>query len=257
MEIMRAIERADALCPNPYTLEEKLCWCDEVSGEIRRNILKIYGEAEALTNEEGKLLLPENIPFERVECVFIDNMLLEKQDLRSFFPLKIKNKKGKKLRIVYLDVPERIRKIEISGTFDTSENVIEIDSAPFVTGDKLGISQIDEETGKPDFGTEVFAYVYDCDGEKLILDREVLESSTEAELFIRRIITDTTEIDESPYDTAYIEFILAKIALYQHDYTGYNAHMTQYNALLDMARRDFKTRNPLTAQSRFKNYSII
>ena len=50
MKIMRAIEKADALCPNPYTLEEKLDWCDEVTAEIRRNILKEYDVIETEIN---------------------------------------------------------------------------------------------------------------------------------------------------------------------------------------------------------------
>ena len=84
MKIMRAIEKADALCPNPYTLEEKLDWCDEVTAEIRRNILKEYDVIETEINSRGELDLPDDIPFDRIEVVHLNGQMLNKQDFRSF-----------------------------------------------------------------------------------------------------------------------------------------------------------------------------
>ena len=52
----------------------------------------------------------------------------------------------------------------------------------------------------------------------------------------------------------YIEYILAKMALYQRDFTGYNAHMVQYNQLFDGLRREYKNRAPLNPLASFKNY---
>ena len=69
MELMKAVERADMLCPNPYTLDEKIEWCDEVTAEIRRNIIKIYDVIETEISSSGELLLPDVIPFERIEVV--------------------------------------------------------------------------------------------------------------------------------------------------------------------------------------------
>ena len=57
MEVMRAIESADALCPNHYTIEEKLMWCDEVTAEIRRSVIKVYDMIQTEIDNHGELLL--------------------------------------------------------------------------------------------------------------------------------------------------------------------------------------------------------
>ena len=69
---------------------------------------------------------------------------------------------------------------------------------------------------------------------------------------IRRVIDDETEA-EAPYDRMYIEYLLAKAALYQHDYEAYSAHMLQYNSIFDEYKRDYKQRNPLNDLAVFKN----
>ena len=53
MELRKVIEAADALCPNPYTQEEKLRWCDEVSAGIRREIKKVYDTIETTVTGSG------------------------------------------------------------------------------------------------------------------------------------------------------------------------------------------------------------
>ena len=84
-----------------------------------------------------------------------------------------------------------------------------------------------------------------------------MPAETGAKLAIRRIPDDVTAIDEKPYDGMYIEYLLAKMALYQHDYVGYNAHMTQYNTIYETLRREYKTRNPLSSLAKFRNYSVL
>ncbi len=256
MEILRAIERADALCPNPYTLEEKLCWCDEVTAELRRNIIKVYDVIETQISGSGELILPDDIPFERIELAYVGNTLLEKQDFRSFIADLPQSSQGGRLRLVYLVMPEPIRFTEIRGEFNTGENFIEIPEHPFIIGDKIEIATLDE-TGEPDWKSAEIAYIMDSQLDMIVLDRDAVEAETGASLAIRRVIDDITAIDEAPYDSMYIEYLLAKAALYQHDYTGYNAHMTQYNSLYDMLCKEYKTRNPLTTHGRFKNYSYI
>ena len=92
--------------------------------------------------------------------------------------------------------------------------------------------------------------------DRIILDRDALTAQTAAKLAVRRVIDDETAAEDAPYDSMYTEYILAKAALYQHDYVGYDAHMTQYNCLFESMRREFKTRSPLSDRVRFKNYSI-
>ncbi len=261
MEILRAIERADALCPNPYTLEEKLCWCDEVTAQLRREIIKVYDMIETEIDETGNVVLPDDIPFERVENLFYGNQVLEKQDFRSFMSrlsdTDIKYSIPRKIRAVYLDLPKPVLRLEIKGEFNTSENIIEITASPFAEGDKIEICALSDINDEPEWETSKCAYIVERFNDKILLDGDMLEAQTMAPLAIRRVITDFTAIDEAPYDSMYIEYILAKMALYQHDYTGYNAHMTQYNSLYETLRREYKTRSPLTNQVNFKNYSRI
>ena len=56
-------------------------------------------------------------------------------------------------------------------------------------------------------------------------------------------LDDETEADP-PYDRLYIEYVLAKMALYQHDYDAYSAHMTQYNNLYSEYKKIIKPEIP-------------
>lgn len=261
MEILRAIERADALCPNPYTLEEKICWCDEVTAQLRRNVIKIYSVIETQIDSSGELVLPDDIPFERVELAYAGNKRLDKQDLRSFAASIRDNSDGtgvpQQLRVVFLEMPSPIRTPDIRGEFNTGTDTIEIEASPFIEGDKIEIAVLNAQGDEPDWSTAVSAHVMEVNDDRMLLDCDALEPQTDAKLAIRRVIEDFTEVDEAPYDAMYIEYLLAKMALYQHDYTSYNAHMTQYNSLYEALRRECIGRGPVTTQSNFRNYSCI
>lgn len=265
MEILRAIDRADALCPNPYTQDEKICWCDEVTAQLRRNVIKIYDVIEAQINGYGELSLPGDISFDRVEMVYVDGTRLNKQDFRSFaqeivdgnIDGDIVGENPKRLRVVYLTMPKPTRTPDIRGEFNTGTDIIEIKDSPFIEGDKIEIASLEALENEPDWNEAVIANVMEIRDDMILLDGEVLQAQTEAPLAIRRVVDDFTAIDEAPYDSMYIEYILAKMALYQHDYTGYNAHMTQYNSLFEALRREVASRRPLNNMANFRNYSCI
>lgn len=260
MEILRAIEQADLLCPNPYTLEEKLMWCDEVTADMARNILKTYDVIETDINVRGELTLPDDIPFERVEIVYCGGVPFSKQDFRSYIasrPLGSVPSLPSRLRAVYLKLPEKIRHIDIRGEFNTGDCIIEIEQPPFREGDLLEIVQLSDLSDEVDFDKAEKAYVIEASEEKIILDWDAVPAQTSAKLAIRRAIDDLTLVNEAPYDRMYIEYILAKIALYQRDYSAYNAHMTQYNSLYESMRREYKGRSPVTNLTNFKNYSSV
>ena len=261
MKIMEAIDRADALCPNPYTLEEKLSWCDEVNAELRRGPIKSYDMIEIDIDSFGCVQIPDDLSFERIEAVFYNGVLLDKQDFRTF----IRDYKDggtafalpKRLKAVYLTLPEKIRNTDVRGEFNTGINYIEMEMQPFEEEDRLEISELSDLSDEPDWENAAEAYVMEVQPDRIILDRDALTAQTAARLAMRRIIDDSTEIDEAPYDSMYVEYILAKIALYQHDYVGYNAHMTQYNAYFETLRREMRERSPLTDLVRFRNYTVI
>lgn len=260
MEIMRAVERADALCPNHYTVEEKLEWCDEVTADIRRNIIKVYDMIETQIDGTGEVILPDDVAFERVELAFVNGKRMEKQDFRSFarnFSRRNNFGLSQKIKVVFLKMPEPIRTTEIKGEFNTGDCIIEIDTAPFTEGDRIEIVKLESLSDEPDWAKSRLAYVIEVQPDKIILDKDVAAAQSGVKLAIKRVVDEVTAVDEAPYDGMYVEYILAKMAFYQHDYVAYNAHMAQYNILYEMLRREYKTRSPLSNQSNFRNYAVI
>ncbi|MBR5218508.1 MAG: hypothetical protein IKV89_02135 [Clostridia bacterium] len=256
MELMKAIETADALCPNPYTLEEKLRWCHEVSSSLRREIKKIYDVIETSASPCGNTVIPDNIAFEDIEGAYLNGKYMNKLDFRNFAAGNITDCSlpGGRLKIVYLTHPEPVRDIVIKGKFDLTENFINMEDPPFIEGDYIQIAELKSEASEPDFESGKTFVVLDATYQGILVDGDSLEPATEAVLAIKRVIDDMTEIDEAPYDSMYVEYILAKMALYQRDFTGYNAHMVQYNQLFDCLRREYKNRAPLNPLASFKNY---
>ena len=257
MKIIKAIEAADALSPNHFDLDEKLGWCNEVSLSLRRHVKKYYDIIETLVTCREDLELPDDILIDDVESARLNGRPLTKADLRSLpylAGMDLRQRFGvtfqipKLLKIVYLTTPDEVEDICIEGSFDISENRIIGEWLPFEQGDEI----ICEMPDNPDF-EPARTFVYENDGEALWLTDDIFTPETGAKLVIKRIIDDETEV-EAPYDRMYVEYLLAKIALYQHDYDTYSSHMMQYNNIYDEYRRDYKTRNPLNDLARFKNY---
>ena len=133
MQIMTAIQEADALCPNPYTLSEKLLWCDEVSAAVRREVLKTYDTISVTWDGVQPLLLPDDICFEDIEALYANGQLMEKSDFRTVAKHALQYfgtgfSCPTELRAVYLTKPAPIREIEIRGTFNTNEDFIAMEA---------------------------------------------------------------------------------------------------------------------------------
>lgn len=256
MELSKVIELADNLCPNPYTLEEKIRWCDEVSAGIRRDIKKIYDVIHTTLSSSGELVLPDDIAFEDIEVAYIDGQPLDKLDFRSFIrdydPGQFSA--PRKLELVYLTRPQPTRVISITDYFSVGESFIQMDDPPFCPGDLIEWVLLSNKAEQPDWSAASRAFVIDHVYNGLMLDGDSLLPQTDSLLAIRRVLDDCTETEELPYESMYVEYLLAKMALYQRDYTAYNAHMTQYNMLYDEMRKDYKTRSTLNPVSGFHNY---
>ena len=154
---------------------------------------------------------------------------------------------------MYKRQPDNIRNIEVKGTYKLSENIIFGSELPLFEGDNIECVLLENLDDEPNWDSCLDSYVYQNDGEAVYLTDDIFTPQTSAHLAIRRVIDDETEADP-PYDRLYIEYILAKMALYQHDYDAYSAHMTQYNNLYSEYKKDYKTRNPLNDLARFKNF---
>lgn len=254
MKLLRAIEIADSLYPNQFSQEEKLRWCEELSAGIRRDVKKVYTTVELRTSSNGEIHWPDNFSFEDLELAFWNGSPMDKMDLRSFMTDASGSGSYGTLRLVFLEQPQPVRRICIQGEFDLSEHYIKMPDSPFEVGDFLEIATLSDKDAKPDWDTAVIACVMECTPYGFLLDEDIFTPQTATPLAIRRIIDDCTEVEEPPYDSMYVEYLLAKMALYQHDYSAYAAHITQYNTLYDALRRDYKTRTPLTAMAGFRRY---
>lgn len=252
MELLKAIQIADSLCPNPYTQEEKLRWCEEVSAAVRREIKKVYDVIETRLAEGEETVLPDEVPFEDIEAAYLNGRYIDKIDLRSFASKDYKGADAV-LRVVYLTRPKPVRDICITGEFDLSENFIKMNAPPFIPEDCLEWVFV-EKGAEPDWSAAKRCYVLEPLYDGILVADGDFTPQTGANMAIRRVITDVTETDESAYDGMYVEYLLAKMALYQHDYTGYTAHMTQYNSLCSAMLMDYKTRAPLNSVSALRNY---
>lgn len=254
MQILQAIEQADALCPNPYTFEEKLRWCHEVSAGIRRDIKKIYTTIETTLTAGQEIPFPEEFAFEDLELVLWNGTPMDKLDFRSLQVDKSLRGKSGTLKLIFLEQPAPVRQFELQGEFDVGENFIPMENPPLEEGDLLEWVPLEASDSEPDWSNPNRCYVLGMLYNGIQVDDDTFVAQTGMPLAIRRVLTDVTEVDEAPYDGMYVEYLLAKMALYQHDYTAYGAHMAQYNNLYESLRRDYKTRSPLTDKVNFRHY---
>lgn len=65
-------------------------------------------------------------------------------------------------------------------------------------------------------------------------------------------VSDTTLCD-TPYDIMYIDYVIAKICLYQHDFNTYNQFISLFNTRLDAYKR-WRMSSPLHQAQRLKNW---
>ena len=254
MELAKVIEQVDALCPNPYTFQEKLGRCDEVSASLRKEIKKVYDTIETTVTSLDMIELPDDISFDDIEVAYINGTPMSKLDFRSFVLNNnhLTPSSPIKLKLVFLTKPSPTRVTSIDGNFDVSDNFIKIDEPPFHIGDLIQWAYIKD--GVADWSNSGQSYVLDYVYDGIVVEDNSFEPQSQAQLSIRRVVDDVTELEDLPYATMYIEYLLAKLALYQHDYTSYSAHLTQYNSLYDRAKKDYKNRAPLNELAVFRNF---
>ena len=277
MKIIDAIRAADQLSPNHFTFDEKLSWCDELNLTIRSEIKREYKRIETTVTPSGDIDLPNDIAFEDVEVVSLDGKVLDKLDLRSFRILKQSIKaelasgtRPLKLKIIYLDKPEQLKDIRIKGSFEIDGDKIYVANPPFSKGDIIQYVFLSDLTDIPDWDGAAENCIGDVYEEYMeLVDPLILpgdqsadgssgsqNSDSEADtkiIAIKRELNDETLL-EAPYDRAYIEHLLSKMALYQHDYESYDAHVVQFNNIIDEYRRHYKLASPKNRLSVFKNY---
>lgn len=265
MYINEVIERTDSYYPNEYDLTEKYLWCDEVSSMLMIEDKRIYKERRLPVSRDGTVLLPENVTIEYIDKIIYRDRELSKQDARTFgrngskVNMVINNhtpaNEGEYVTVIYLVPYEPIRLVKYNGDMeiDKETDSIKIKNCEFITGDSLLLTAGETKTGN----IPLLDIKYDTDGEymyKLICGEGSLADvdDTQTTGTIMRMVTDKTVCD-APYDGMYIDYLLAKINMYQRDMTAYNQHITAFNSRL-LAYKNWVTEHSAKDEGKIINW---
>ena len=248
MYISDVIERAKALHPTEYTVEEYIRWCDEVSADIRKNYDVIYDKFKV---KSAQVLLPEDVSINEVAKVIVDGRELKKTDLRDFGFIYEYGERGRvlkkadgipsELEVIYAVPHAPIRYIDEDDAAVFSEGSF-VCGIPFASGDTVKITDGD---------TEYTVHITDSD-ENTFFYRGAEIPEGERTVRFYREITEKTLLP-APYDTAYMDYVNAKASLYQGDQEAYRSFMEQYNEKMKDWRM-YLTRNMPRIKSRLKNW---
>lgn len=236
MKIIDCFGRVRALYPHPFEKEELISWCNDLGSLLCKNYCERF-ESVALSDNEP---LPEGVTREDILRVILGGKVLERddfsEDLILVYPeskrLYIKGEgKGGKATVIYRLPYNPIRYIDFSDTVTLTDGGIKLNKNPDIRPGDILIS--DDE-------------VFNVTG---ITDEGVLlgEGFTEGEKHIERIIDDLTVLD-SPYDTIYVEYLIANAARFLKDYETENRALANYNAKL-LEYQEYLVRNGKTSKA--------
>ncbi len=249
MYINDVIRLVNSGYPSEYSPEEMYIWCDEVSSMLLAEDRQVYAETRLFPDRHGTVLLPEGVEFENVCYVTAGQHRLRKCDLRTLRRgghCVLATGSQDEVRVVYAKpyVPIRLIKYRGEASFDSETGCFSIDDCEFLPGDTLRISVKSADGGETAVleSVPLMSVVYDPDNLRRYICKTAdgalapLGLRSAADCVIERVITDKT-VCAAPYDSMYIDYILAKINMYQRDMNAYNHHMTAFNSRLAAYRR--------------------
>ncbi len=231
MYIGEVIRRAQSYCPSEYEENEMYSWCDEVSSMLAIEDRNVFIREQFMPDCDGKVVLPKGVEFENIISVNVDGKELQKADVRTSYSFP---KTVSRIDVTYLKPYAPIRIVSYTGEIEINkpESYLVLYDNKFREGDFISLT-IDETS------SEFKILGSEFDGDKCMLrvgmgDFTGMPDSGNA--VIKRIITDKT-ICDAPYDTMYIDYILAKIGMLQHDFETYNQFMSAFNSRLNAYKK--------------------
>lgn len=250
MYINEVIRLARKYYPSEYDEQEMYIWCNEVSSMLAVEDRTVMKEITISTASDGSLLLPESVAFENVYAIYDGTKRLEKTDLREHMTDTAKC--GREYRIVYEESFSPIRTPRYRGSIaiDSVKGTFTIYEGGFKRGDTVSITLLSSSGSEElkinkalivdsKFTTGGFCYcVISPDG-----SFEALDITEHQDAVVERIVTDRT-VCEAPFDGMYVDYLLAKINMYQRDIDAYNQHMTAFNSRLAAYRKWLATHLP-------------
>ena len=224
MYIGEVIRRAQSYCPSEYDKDEMYLWCDEVSAMLAIEDRNVFLKETLVPDSQGRILLPMNVGFENIISVRVGGRELKKEDLRS-----IESLKGCALpaEITYLKPYSSIRNAVYNGdiVIDKTQSRIIINENLFRKGDSVIFTADNITTELQILETKVCSEKY-C----LYTPQGSFDSFSDVDKGrLERIVTEKTVCD-APYDTMYIDYIIAKICMLQRDFETYNQFITSCNS---------------------------
>lgn len=261
MYITDVIEQVNTFAPNEYGKREMLVWCDEVSSMLSVEEKIIYKERTLPIAKDKTVLLPEGVEPENIVRIYMGGHELERRAYPSegrslYLPPYLNfhfanDRCTDNVRIVYEQPYERIRLPEYKGSIEAEGNNIGLCDCEFIPGDELYITVGDKAYS----GIIVLEIKYSPDKEHgyiMTVSGELDGLSGVLTASVKRMITDKTVCD-APYDAMYVDYVLAKIALYQKDAKSYDLYMNRFNAKLSQYRDWLTARTPHNPGG-FKNW---
>ena len=255
MYINDVIRRVRAYQPNEYDLAELYLWCDEVSAMLTVEDRNVYRQLTLPVTNANRVILPEGVELENIEAVITPSgKKLSKSSLLYADAILSLPEKTESVRIIYQApfLPIRLAKYIGSATIDIDAGTIKIPCSSFIAGDTLAI-QLD---GGVYGGILLMSVDYDGEGSYVLnVEPSSIESLPAGDtemLTITRAVTESTVCD-APYDAMYIDYCLAKINMFQHDFNTYNQFMTSFNSRLAAYKRWLIERLP-QKEGRFVNW---
>ena len=247
MYIGEVIRRAQDYCPSEYNINEMYLWCDEVSSMLAIEDRNVFIKETLIPDAAGQVLLPPNVKFENIISVSSGGKMLKKEDLRN---ISIDKGCSLPVELIYLKPYIPIRVISYTGevTVDKENLTLIVDTHLFKTGDIITVQL--EGVSK-----ELLVSDVKFSNEKYLLtmlDGNLDDFSDSGNAIIERVVTDKTVCD-APYDGMYIDYIIAKICMYQRDFNTYNQFMTSFNSRLNAYKKWITNQLP-QAGGRLKNW---
>lgn len=263
MYINDVIRQVKRFYPSEYDEPEMYIWCNEVSSMLTVEDRNVFREIYLPTDDRGVALLPEGVRIENIELAECGGKRLEKSAFlcqgREF---GCGARPQCELRLVYIEPyrPIRLTRYRGEAEIDSEQSCIKTGSCEFLRGDTLDIAALSPN------GTEtaiakrlpLMEVEFDTTSSNMYIlhvPSGALDASSDGtcECVIRRSVTDET-VCAAPYDSMYIDYILAKINLYQRDTEAYNQHMTAFNSRLAAYKRWLINHMPQQGGGKLKNW---
>lgn len=233
--IRDVIERVKTYYPSEYDEREMYPWCDEVSSMIAIEDKCAYAQATLVADSDRCVMLPDGVEFHNIISVMVGDKELKKTNLKLTSPQRLNVGVGGEVVVVYLVPYSPIRSVEYKGEAECVGDTIYLAINPFVVGDNVRLITAEGERLVNVVGVSYVPNMAHPFAVTLGMGQlEGLDGTLDVTL--TRQVTDKT-MCHAPYDIMYVDYLMAKIALFQRDYQMYNQFMTSFNSRLGAYKR--------------------